>query len=64
MIIEYGIKSQASEKQCPRANFFLRVGSAWCSKCKYNRVTRNDPFGCGYVDCTCPDDKKFEVLPE
>lgn len=63
MVIEYKIKNQASEKQCPHANFFLRVGSEWCRKCKYNKRTSN-LFDDGCVDCTCPDDMKFEVLPE
>lgn len=62
MVIEY--KNQWSTKQCPHADFLLQVGSEWCSKCKYNKLTRKDIFGDGYVDCTCPDDKKFENLQE
>jgi hypothetical protein len=64
MIIESKIKNQACLKQCPHADFVLRVGSIVCSGCKYNKLTRYDFDSC-YVDCICPDDKilkNFEDL--
>lgn len=63
MIIEYKIKNRESIKQCPHANFVLRVGSVLCSRCEYNKLTSND-FDNGCVDCICPDDKKLEKLPK
>lgn len=64
MIIEYDIKNQWSTKQCPHADFVLRVGSAVCRKCKYNKRTRIDIFDNGYVDCACPDNKILKNLEE
>ena len=63
MIIEYKIKNQAPQKQCPRADFLLRVGSVLCSRCEYNKRTIYD-FDGGCVYCTCPDDKELEDLPK
>ena len=63
MIIEYKIKNQASEKQCPHADFLLRVGSALCNICEYNKSTINNFFN-SCVNCTCPDDKQLEDLPK